>query len=92
VSDIVKEWTGDLIIKLESYLSGNIPHDEIREYAWDFAEESPKNPPAEDKPFWSTIFTIIHLADEEHWNDGCTQRDLESLLKTLKSGHSTETG
>ncbi|WP_417445482.1 hypothetical protein [Kangiella sp.] len=74
----------ELITKLEDYLSGALTHDEIREFAWNLAEDSPKEPTKEENIYWSTVFSIIHLADDEHWNDGCTQKDLTDLCVKLK--------
>ena len=77
----------ELAEKLEAYLSGQIDHEAIKSYAWRFTESSPKEPSENDKAFWSSIFSTIHLADDEHWNDGCTQRDLGALLAQLKGSN-----
>ncbi|WP_351077572.1 hypothetical protein [Shewanella sp. CAL98-MNA-CIBAN-0140] len=78
----------ELAEKLESYLSGKIDHEAIKSHAWSLSDASPKEPTEAEKVFWSTVFTIIHLADDEHWKDGCTQRDLGELLIQLKGGNS----
>jgi hypothetical protein len=72
--------------KLNAYLSGEIDHSAIKSHAWALADSSPKDPVESDAIFWSCVFTIIHLADDEHWNDGCTERDLGKLLTKLKDG------
>ncbi|MBB1361838.1 MULTISPECIES: hypothetical protein [unclassified Shewanella] len=77
----------ELAEKLESYLSGKVGHEAIKSYAWSLSDESPKEPTANEKVFWSSVFSIIHLADDEHWEDGCTQRDLGELLIQLKGGN-----
>ena len=74
MTSIVTTESPKLIAKLESYLSGAIGHDEISEYAWTLTDHSKENPPKNERPFWSAVFTIIHLADEAHWNDGCTEK------------------
>jgi hypothetical protein len=74
-----------LITKLEKYLSGEISHDEISKYAWELSEESPTSIPEQDKAYWSAVFSIIHLADSEHFKDGCSQKELGKLLKLLKT-------
>lgn len=78
----------ELADKLESYLSGNIDHEAIKSHAWSLSDASPKEPKESEKAFWSSVFTIIHLADDEHWKDGCTQRDLSELLIQLKGSNS----
>jgi hypothetical protein len=74
----------EFIEKLEGYLSEKIDHDAIRSYAWGLSESSPNEPEGSDKIFWSSVFSVIHLADADHWKDGCTQRDLSKLLSELK--------
>ena len=74
----------ELIEKLEAYLSGSVTHDTISSYAWALSDQSPQKPEESEKVYWSTIFGIIHLADAEHWKDGCTQRDLGELCNKLK--------
>ena len=74
----------ELITKLEGYLSRELTHDEIKEFAWNLVEDSPKETSREENIYWSTLFSIIHLADDEHWKDGCTQRDLTDLCVKLK--------
>ena len=73
--------------KLEAYLSGQIDHETIRSYAWDLSHGSPEEPTESEKVFWSSVFSIIHLADDEHWSDGCTQKDLGECLNQLKGGN-----
>ena len=86
MDDPVTAQSPTLISKVESYLAGEIGHDAIREFAWGLADDAPTQPEAHEEPFWSCVFTIIHLADAEHWRDGCTQRDLGSFLRLLREG------
>ncbi len=86
MNDLVTTQTPELIRRLESYLAGKISHDEIREFAWGFADASPEDPPPDEETFWSCVFTVIHLADPEHWRDGCTQRDLTPFVELLREG------
>ena len=81
---VTSEAVKDLTNKLESYLSGGIPHDAIKNYAWELVDQSPNEPLENEKVYWSTIFTIIHLSDDEHWKEGCTQRNLNQLCYQLK--------
>ena len=76
--------TSPLIAKLERYLSGELSHDEISEYSWALADKAPDSIPEEDKEYWSCVFSIIHLADESHFKDGCTQKEVGVLLEKLK--------
>ncbi|PKG98092.1 hypothetical protein [Paraglaciecola sp. MB-3u-78] len=78
----------ELAEQLESYLSGKMGHEAIKSHAWSLSDASPKEPTATDKVFWSSVFSIIHLADDKHWKDGCTQRDLGELLIQLKGSNS----
>ena len=78
-----------MIEKLEGYLSGSMSHEDIREFAWNLADESPAEPAEHEKVYWSSVFSIIHLADEDHWIDGCTKRDLGRLCEQLKRAQSS---
>ncbi len=70
---------------MERYLAGELSHDDISVYAWELADKAPHSIPDTDKIYWSCIFSIIHLADESHFKDGCTQKDLGELLEQLKA-------
>ena len=83
---ISKNNKAELANKIEDYLSGRIDHESIKSYAWKYAERSPKQPPDNDKVFWNSIFSIIHLADDEHWSDECTQKELSAFIFKLNSG------
>ncbi len=85
---VSQENKDELAEKLGAYLSEQIDHKAIQSYAWGLAGSSPKEPEESEKVFWSSVFSIIHLADDEHWQDGCTQRDLGKLLSQLKGGNS----
>jgi hypothetical protein len=89
MNPVVKAETSNLIRMLELYLAGEIGHEAIRDFAWSFADSSPVKPPPDEESFWSCIFTIIHLADTEHWNDGCPQRDLPQFLVRLRDGRTS---
>ncbi|OZY84309.1 hypothetical protein CBP51_13930 [Cellvibrio mixtus] len=74
----------ELIEKLEAYLAGSLSHEDIQKQAWNYANHSPKVPTPKESNFWATVFAIIHLADEQHWCDGCTKRDLMIFCHELK--------
>jgi hypothetical protein len=78
----------ELIEKLEAYLAGSLSHEDIQKLAWNYASHSPKVPNAKESNFWATVFSITHLADEQHWHDGCTERDLAVLCHELKKSTS----
>ena len=82
--NVTLEMKEEIIGKLESYLSGSLTHEEIREFAWSLADEIPAEPDSHEKVYWSAVFSIIHLADEGHWSDGCTERDLGNLCQQLQ--------
>lgn len=77
--------------KVQAYLSGEIQHKDMANYAWDLIEEGQKLPkgepyaPGEDT-FWAIIWSLQHLADAEHWEDGVTQSTLKELLHFLETG------
>ncbi|AQA17282.1 hypothetical protein BST95_02630 [Halioglobus japonicus] len=73
----------ELAAILEAYLSGRVGHEAIRSYAWELTDSVPAEPDKNSEPYWSAVFSIIHLADEEHWNDGFTKRDLNAALDQL---------
>jgi hypothetical protein len=75
----------ELIEKLEANLAGAINHEDMQKHAWNCASYSPKEPPANESVYWEAVFSVIHLADEQHWCDGCTERDLSFLCKKLKN-------
>lgn len=72
-----------LLSKLRDYLHGVASHDEISQFAWERVESLPEQPRLADVRYCSAIFTVIHLADSEHWNDGCTKRELEQIVEKL---------
>jgi hypothetical protein len=82
--NVTQAMKNEMVRKLESWLSGSLPHEDIREFAWSLAAESPAEPAGHEKLYWSAVFSIIHLADDDHWSDGCAQRDLGSLCELLK--------
>jgi len=78
----------ELVEKLDAYLSGQIDHETIQSYAWFLSDSAPKEPSVIEKDFWSSVFSIIHLADDKHWKGGSTQRDLGELLNQLRGSNS----
>lgn len=81
---VTAEMKLELISQIEKYLSGESSHKDISEYAWRLTDLNPVEPPEEDELFWSGVFSIIHLADDGHWQDGVTQRSLGNLCNELK--------
>ena len=80
-----------LVELLGRYLEGVVDHREMSEFAWrvidyfssrDVSELPPVQP--FEQEFWHAIWEIQHLADEEHWKDGVTQRTLAEALAYLK--------
>lgn len=82
--NVTQAMKNEMVKKLEGYLFGSLPSEEIREFAWSLADESPVEPEEHEKLYWSAVFSIIHFADHDHWGDGCAQRDLGSLCELLK--------
>lgn len=71
----------ELIEKLEAYLAGSLSHEDMQKHAWNYASHSPKAPTVNESIFWEAVFSTIHLADEQHWRDGYSERDLSLNLK-----------
>lgn len=75
---------------IEEYLASNLGHDEIQRHIdkvfsnWENMNY-PKSLPMLDgeKEFWCTFWAVQHLATEDHWADGVTQKELEQLLSVL---------
>jgi hypothetical protein len=88
-----------LATMLEEYLAEGLSHSTASERAWSILESwtaagvNAKLPyvPGE-RVFWATVWALQHLADEEHWSDGITQRDLSSYLQLLNSGRDLPEG
>ena len=79
-----------LLATLDSYLAGGLPHSAAQESAWLIIEawmsaglgHEESYVHAEDT-FWATVWAIQHLADEEHWSDGVTGRELSRYQRLL---------
>lgn len=84
VSSITTSAKSELLSKLGGYLQGAFSHDDISKFAWERVDSIPENPDPADARYCSAIFTIIHLADTEHWNDGTTQRELKLIVGQLR--------
>ena len=76
---------------ISQYLSGQIQHDAICNFAWEiinYFEDKDKSKEITiqkfEPEFWFAIWQIQHVSDEEHWNEGITHRYLQQALDYLK--------
>ena len=76
---------------LRRYVAGELSHSALQEqverHFRAFAEDSAwRASPyaAGERAYWCALWTVQHLADEEHWQDGLPQRDLSFLLPLLR--------
>ncbi len=86
-----------LMEKLEEYLSNPSSHEEIQKYVWDeidAGENIPSSEPYEqaEEVFWATIWSLQHLADDDHIKLETTKTEFKTLLSLLKSGGSLPEG
>ena len=94
LTEFLDEHRAQLRDNVKSYLSSKISHSDISIYAWkvidDWAviKEQVKSEPyiKGEQAFWACIWSIIHLANEEHEKDGLPQRELPKLLESMVSG------
>ena len=92
IHDFINVQRPKLIKYLKSYLSEKISHEEMQDYInyvfneWEKLNLNKQDSYAKNESaFWCTIWSTQHLADEEHWTDGITQRDLKELLRIIES-------
>ncbi len=90
-SDFVQEETKQLVAQLSGYLSQKVTHEEIQSYVesvverWEKLNQEPNGPYSEgEKELWCALWSIQHLASEDHWSEGVTQKDLGFLLNVLR--------
>ena len=90
-SSFIQKETKELIASLSGYLGQKISHGEIQAYIdrifdkWEKVNIEVSSPysPGEIE-FWCSVWSTQHLASEDHWNDGVSQKELGILLKVLK--------
>lgn len=82
-----------LLKVLEDYLEGHLRHSDASDCAWEIISEWGVSGVAPDSPFaegeralWGTVWTLQHLADQEHWGQGITQRGLAPYFEILRRG------
>jgi hypothetical protein len=90
--DFMSEHQPVLLSTLRKYLSEEIPHSDASECAWSIIDawaESDIDPESAyatgERVLWGAVWALQHLADEEHWSDGVTQRDLSPYLELIAS-------
>ena len=90
--DFVIEERKVLIAQLSECLFQAITHEEIKSYAWSVIDKwkdlniDVSKPYSEgEKELWCSIWSIQHLASEDHWLDGVAQKELGLLLKVLNN-------
>ena len=83
-----------LISKIKSYLDAKITHQDMREFVdkifddWDNLQcDKTIDEVKGESSFWYALWTIQHLADEEHWKDGITKPELIKCLGFIEKGH-----
>ena len=69
--------------EMKAYLAGSRSHQDMRELAWSKVN-APTARDILDKAYWNAVWTLQHVADEEHWKSGTTQRDVELAIKYLE--------
>ena len=90
LKSFIQEEKEKLISQLSQYLSQNISNEEIQSHvnkvfdAWERMEIDNLAYQEGEKEFWCSLWAIQHLASEDHWQEGVTQKDLGFLLSVLK--------
>ena len=82
----------ELPIKLKIYLKQEWTHNEMRNYLWKIIDEWNQIPDADkqvpisskEQMIWFVVWNIIHIADEEHWNDGITGNEIKNCIDFLE--------
>jgi len=70
---------------IEKYLNHEITHDEMSERSWGYLEkENIKN------SIKSHLLEIIHFADDIHWKDGITEREINRIKQEIKNSLTNE--
>ena len=96
-SKFLQKHKSNLIEKLENYLLDSSSHEEFQKYAWKVIETGGKLSSTEpyeegEDVFWATIWTLQHLADDDHIKLDSTKVDLITLLGLLKNPGSLPEG
>jgi hypothetical protein len=98
MADAILEFLGSykprLIRVIQDYLVQRLSHEEVKHLAWEIidtwsglTDEAKAAPYLEgEKPFWATVWASVHLANNDHWDEGLCQEELGCLLQILKRG------
>ena len=87
-----------LISKLESYIAGDCSHLSVQELIrrifnnWESVTNKDSQYQENEEEFWCAVWSVQHLATEDHWQDGVAQKDLTSILHTLKENNGLPEG
>jgi hypothetical protein len=94
VKEFIEDNSEKLIQKLKEYSESNISHCDMQKYIdsifdlWygldcDKTIEKSK----EEEIFWHAVWTMQHVADEEHFKDGITQKEIVKCLNFLNNNY-----
>ena len=91
-SEFLAEFKPRLVETLRKYLGGELSHQDASDFSWSVISAWENRNMVLSNPyqkgehvFWASIWSTQHLADEEHWKDGCTHRELGRYLHLLES-------
>jgi hypothetical protein len=97
--DFLKKHGADLLQVLRNYDSGKIGHEEAREFAWAVIADCEESAVPRDAAyttsehaFWAAIWSVVHLADQEHWADNCARPAVQKYIRILSGEDSLPSG
>ena len=87
----IESKANELVSLLEKFVDGEIVADKLQSFVWDiiaYFTDAPKDkiPPISSGEglFWNAIWSIQHLADEEHMGNIDCRKQVEDTLAYLK--------
>ena len=93
IPEFIKGNSEKLKQKIEEYSESKLTHEEMQKYIdnifdlWDNLDcDKTVETSKEEEIFWHTVWTIQHVADEEHFKDGITQKEIANCMTYFKNG------
>ncbi len=97
-SELINSEKSELVKILECYLAGACSHSTVQEKInqifnkWEMVTDKESTYQKHEETFWCAVWTSQHLASEDHWQNGITQKDLPTIVRLLKENSELPNG